>query len=58
MYCFQLYLAKKFFRISKKKSLSILIEIGDEVNTLLKVNNNNGTPNEINMIMDVETLEK
>ena len=58
MYCFQLYLALKFILEYQKKSLLLLIEIRDGVNTLLKFNNSNRTPNEINMIMDVETLEK
>ena len=52
------YIWLKNFLEYQKKSLLLLIEIGDEVNTLSKVNNNNGTPNEVNMIMDVETLEK
>ena len=48
---------KNHFRLSKK-SVLLIIEVRDGVNTFLKVNNNNWTPNEINIIMDVETSEK
>nr|XP_047137891.1 uncharacterized protein LOC124814341 isoform X2 [Hydra vulgaris] len=41
----------------QKKTLSLLIEIRDGINTLLKVNKNNESSNDVNMIMDVETLE-